>query len=282
VTQSNYDTIGIGIAFSPNLQANLHEAVRLSRMLDARLVLLHVGEQSDDKQTQIAAIIAEEVGDPIDYSIEFVPGTPVEAILKSIKEFHIDLLLLGALVEEKFVKYYLGSIARKITRKASCSVLLMIHPSVVRARCQHIVVNGLEDEHTVKTINAAFHMANALGSGQLTIVEEISQEEVSIKVDDNDSLRRANLLKEKLRRKEERRVQNILKEIPNEWKENLTVATQPIFGRRGYSIGHFAQIARADLLVMNAPSKHRFLDRFFPHDIEYILNELPTDVLIVR
>ncbi|MBT4345236.1 MAG: universal stress protein, partial [Flavobacteriales bacterium] len=39
---------------------------------------------------------------------------------------------------------------------------------------------------------------------------------------------------------------------------------------------------RADLLVMNAPSKTSILDRIFPHDIEYILTELPTDVLIVK
>jgi hypothetical protein len=57
---------------------------------------------------------------------------------------------------------------------------------------------------------------------------------------------------------------------------------QPIFGKRGYSIGHYAQISRADLLVMNAPSKMTFWDRLFPHDIEHILTELPTDVLILQ
>jgi hypothetical protein len=41
-------------------------------------------------------------------------------------------------------------------------------------------------------------------------------------------------------------------------------------------------VARADLLVMNAPRKMTFWDRLFPHDIEYILTELPTDVLIVQ
>jgi len=282
VTLYNYETIGIGVAFSPNLQANLHEATRLSRMLDAQLVVLHVGEETAEKSLQIAEIITEEKGEPIDYKIEYINGEPVKAILNAVKDFKIDLLLLGALVEEKFVKYYLGSIARKITRKASCSVLLMIHPSVLRVPCQHIVVNGFEDEHTVNTIKAAFHIANALGSAQLTIVEEIRQEAVTINVDDDHGLRRANILKEKLRRKEERRVQEILQSIPLEWKKDLTVNTQPIFGKRGYSIGHYAQIARADLLVMNAPSKKRSTDRFFPHDIEYILNELPTDVLIVR
>jgi hypothetical protein len=35
-------------------------------------------------------------------------------------------------------------------------------------------------------------------------------------------------------------------------------------------------------LVMNSPSKMTFWDRLFPHDIEHILTELPTDVLIIQ
>jgi hypothetical protein len=75
------------------------------------------------------------------------------------------------------------------------------------------------------------------------------------------------------------RIKNILNEINY---EDISVNTQSIFGRRGYSIGHYAKVKRADLLVMNAPDKIRFIDRIFPHDIEYILSELPTDVLIVK
>ena len=55
--------------------------------------------------------------------------------------------------------------------------------------------------------------------------------------------------------------------------EDIVIKSQPIFGKRGYSIGHYAQVARADLLVMNAPAKMTFWDRLFPHDIEHILTE---------
>jgi len=58
-------------------------------------------------------------------------------------------------------------------------------------------------------------------------------------------------------------------------------STQSIFGRRGYSIGHYARVVRADLLVMNAQEKTSFFSRYFPKDLEHILAELPTDVLIV-
>jgi len=74
----------------------------------------------------------------------------------------------------------------------------------------------------------------------------------------------------------------LLKKIPTQTVEGLNWTTQSIFGRRGYSIGHYARVVRADLLVMNAQEESSFLQRFFPKDLEHILAELPTDVLIVQ
>ena len=54
-------------------------------------------------------------------------------ILSASEEKKIDLLILGAVQRERFVKYYVGSIARKITRQANCSILLLIKPSVDRS-----------------------------------------------------------------------------------------------------------------------------------------------------
>jgi nucleotide-binding universal stress UspA family protein len=145
-----------------------------------------------------------------------------------------------------------------------------------------VVVNGFDDPHTPVTIKKAFQMANALGAKQITIVEEITQKEVHVTVEDDKSLKRASLRKEQLKRREESRVRNIINELPKYLVESINVKIQSIFGKRGYSIGHYAEVVRADLLVMNAPEKSGLLDRIFPHDIEYILSDLPTDVLIVR
>ena len=98
-------------------------------------------------------------------------------------------------------------------------------------------------------------------------------------MNDDKTLRKANIARERLTTRENQRVKNILDDIN---QKKITVKTQSIFGKRGYSIGHYAKVKRADLLIMNAPDKLGFFDRIFPHDIEYILSELPTDVLIVK
>lgn len=278
----NFKTIGIGVNFSPNLEANINEAARLALRFESKLVLIHVGEASEEKSKTFTEFLSPFENQGLEYELFYKSGDPVDVILTSTKEKKIDLLIIGALKKENFLKYYLGSIARKITRQASCSVLLLINPSINRVPCEHIVVNGLKDPKTQETVTTAFLVGHKLGVGKITVVEEIDQEEVSVKVDDDKSLRKSTIIKERLRLREEARVKKVLDSIPSDYTKEITIKSQPIFGKRGYSIGHYAQVARADLLVMNAPSKMTFWDRVFPHDIEYILTELSTDVLIVQ
>jgi len=282
LTLNIFKTIGIGVAFSPNLEANINEASRLSLYLSSKLVLIHVGEASEDKKKSFTTYLEPYIEKGLQFEIVFKPGKPVDVILQTIIDANIDLLLLGALKREKFVNFYLGSIARKITRQAKCSILLLTHPAVNRSVCEHIVVNGLDEAQTEQTVNSAIFMAHKFGSKSVTIVEEISKQKLSITVEDDLSLRKSNIEKAKLKRLEEERIDAILNKIPETYKTNLKIKSQPIFGTSGYSIGHYTEVVRADLLVMNAPKKLSFWNRIFPHDIEYILTELPSDVLIVR
>ncbi len=277
-----FHTVGIGVTFSPNLEANICEASRLCAQFNAKLVLIHVGEESEEKDKAFKEILNPFIKDDLSYSIIFKSGDPVEVILSISKQEQIDLLIVGALKKENFFKYYTGSIARKITRQATCSVLLLLDPSVTHTPYKHIVVNGLEDPKTKQTISSAFYVAKHLKSEKITIVEEISQQEVAVTIEDDKSLRQSNLVKERLMLIEDSRVKKIINEVPATYKEEISIKTQPIFGKRGYSIGHYAQVVRADLLLMNAPIKISFWQRLFPHDIEYILTELPTNVLIIR
>ena len=152
----------IGVAFSPNLKANLFEAVRLANVFDAELVAVHVGEKSNEKKSKIDLILkdADQLKKPI--NTIWKDGKPVDVILDVCATENIDLLILGALQKEDLLTYYLGSIARKITRKASCSILLLIKPSVERVACKHIVVNGLRDKKTEETIKSAFQFSDKL------------------------------------------------------------------------------------------------------------------------
>ena len=116
------DKILIGVAFSPNLKANVFEAVRLANMFDAELVGVHVGEKTDKKITDLNALLKEADVLKKTFNIIWQEGKPVKVILQTCTQQNIDLLILGALQKENLYKYYAGSIAREITRKAPCSL----------------------------------------------------------------------------------------------------------------------------------------------------------------
>ena len=272
----------VGFAFSPNLKANIYEALRMAHYFGGELVFVHVGRKTPEKESLFNENVASSPIQSQKISVHWRVGDPIKTLIQASKDFSVDLILLGALKRENVLKFYLGSIARKITRKARCSVLLLINPSVERQPCQHIVVNGFDSPQTKLTIEAAFVVANALGAKKISLVEEISRSKVAIAVNDDRSLRRATLRKEKLRRQEQTRVKDVVQKIPTTLTADINWTTQSIFGKRGYSIGHFAKVVRADLLVMNAQENLSFIDRFVTRDIEHILAELPTDVLIIN
>ncbi len=277
-----FKTILFGFAFSPSLRVNVFETTRIAHFFEAKLVLLHVGEKTSAKQEEIDSILAQTEYQDLEVEIQWKSGNPFDVISDTCEISKIDLLILGAMQHENMFQFYVGSIARKLTRKVCCSVMLLIKPSAERVPCKHVVVNGLDAPETPLAITDAFYVSNALGAQQLTIVEEILQKEIHVTVEDDRSLKKANLAKERLKQREESRVRKIISDLPETLTKNVNVKTQSIFGKRGYSIGHYAEVIRADLLVMNAPTKTGLLDRIFPHDIEYILSDLPTDILIIR
>jgi len=170
VQKISFNKILIGFAFSPNLKANVFEAIRLADFFGAHLYFLHVGSKSATKKQALNDLLEESPIKLKKVSFIWQEGKPVETIIDQCKKNGVDLLLLGALQRENMVKFYMGSIARKLTRKAPCSVLLMIKPSVIRKPSQHVVVNAFESPQTKTTINSAFYFAQALGIPKLTLV----------------------------------------------------------------------------------------------------------------
>ena len=280
---TRFKNILIGFAFSPNLKANVFEALRLSNSLNGALYFLHVGKKTHIKNTKLNEILNLSPIKPKNINVLWKEGDAVKTIITQCKKNNIDLLLLGALQRENVLKFYLGSIARKITRKSPCSVLLLIKPSVEMVAKKHIVVNAFKSSQTIDTISSAFEYADKLKIPKITLVDEINQSEINVNVDDDISLKKATKKREEVTKKEELRISEIMKSIPSLLLKNKQVNSQSIFGTRGYSIGHYARVARADLLVINSEEKRMSLwSKLFPKDLEYILSEIPTDVLIVK
>tara|TARA_B100000085_G_scaffold108217_1_gene98718 strand:- start:82 stop:936 length:855 start_codon:yes stop_codon:yes gene_type:complete len=278
-----FKKILVGFAFSPNLKANIFTSLRLANSLEAEIFFIHVGKKTSVKEKTFEEILEDSPVQPKLIKVLWEEGGPIPTILKMCEKNKIDLLLLGAVQRENVLRFYVGSIAREITRKAPCSVLLLIKPSIEEVPSKHVVVNALNEPNTEKTIRAAFEFSSLMDIPNVTLVGEISQSKVNVTADDDESLKKVTEIKEGIENEEKNRYDEILKNIPDSLKENKKIQSQSIFGARGYSIGHYARVVRADLLVLNSEMKRSsFISRIFPKDLEHILSELPTDVLIIK
>ena len=167
-----FETIAVGLAFSPRLELIISEAKKISDACDSKLVLIHVGEKTKEKEKILDDVLFRNNLDDKKSKVIWAEGDVVDTLLKLCKLNIVDLLILGALEKENIIKYYLGSIARTISRKAKCSVLLL-SVAVHRVK-QKVVVNaGADNPKTIHTINTALYLAKRVGVKEVTLVHEV-------------------------------------------------------------------------------------------------------------
>ena len=77
-----FKTIGIGVTFSPNLEANINEAARLALFFGSKLILIHVGKSSEDKLTAFSSLLSSFKDQGLVFEVTFNSGDPVEVITK--------------------------------------------------------------------------------------------------------------------------------------------------------------------------------------------------------
>ena len=275
-----FETIAVAIAFSPRLEAILSESKRIIDVLKSNLILIHVGEKTSEKEEQLDQLMSKFNYDKNANRIIWMDGDPVETILELCKLNIVDLLILGALEKENILKYYLSSIARSISRKAKCSVLLLTSPSNEEDKVKKIIVNGTDNPKTIHTLNTALYMAKKFNVKEIKVVKEIDTSALAMTMADDSTKPQANKIKKDFNDNESKRLHSI---VERSNPESVKVNERIIGGKPGYAISKYARDKNADLLVINSPDTHlNLLDRIFTHDIEYILADLPCDVLIVH
>ncbi|MDQ3047952.1 MAG: universal stress protein [Bacteroidota bacterium] len=275
-----FETIAVAISFSPRCQPILAQAKNFSQIFNATLIILHIGEKTSEKELELDEMLLKEGLDENRCRIIWMEGDPVDTILKLCKLNIVDLLILGALEKENIFKFYIGSIARNISRKAKCSVLLFTDPSATAQKFKKFVVNGVENPKTIHTIKTALYVARHLKVKDVMLVNEVDVPGLAMAIADDSTAPQTKEIKKNIAEESEEVMQLVLDQCDT---TDVKLSERIIKGKPGYTISKFARDKKADLLVINSPDTHlNLLDRIFTHDIEYILADLPCNVLIVH
>ncbi|HKZ39085.1 MAG TPA: universal stress protein, partial [Chryseolinea sp.] len=271
---TNIRKIAVAIAFSPRIEAVLAEAMRMKKMWSAELILIHVGSHGEKEISRLDQLLKSTgLSDTGEVKIFWEEGKPSQRILATCKKENVDLLIAGALKKENLVQYYLGTVARKIIRKADCSVLLLTNPSPTPKPFNNIVVDAEDRPYVEETLFAACEIALRDKSTWLHVVRELKMYGLTMAAAEQFSEAEYEELRHNLVKQEIETVEKILQRIPH---EGLKVNIKLVSGKAGFELTQFAQRKHADLLIVGAPQRRFSLfDRVFTHDQEYIFADLP-------
>ncbi|MBP1747958.1 MAG: UspA protein [Deltaproteobacteria bacterium] len=134
--------------FSESSDKALKQGIDIARQYNAELHLFHVipvdlvyalsdcsipvqAIEAFEKQQVEGAFqnmkkqLAENPGcEDLKISLDIVKGVAYEEILRQAKEAGIDLIVIASLGKSGLAKYFVGSVARNVLKKARCPVLL--------------------------------------------------------------------------------------------------------------------------------------------------------------
>lgn len=274
-----YNKVALAIAFSPRMEALISETKRLVELFGSELILIHIGKKTDDLETMLEEIIVKTGLNKLKTKLIWKEGKPVKMIIEACKEENADLLVAGALKHERLLTYYMGSVGRKIIRKAPCSVLTLIDPKVASTVFDKIVINGTQLEFTPHVIEVGIDFSKHLNAEQVHILNEIKMYGLQMGTASEDSEEEASHTRRQLLQNEMEYVEEILKTID---QGNLKINIKVTGGRWAVELARFCEKIDADLLVVGDEQKLNFFDRIFPHDLEDLLSTLPCNLLIVK
>ena len=274
-----FNTVAAAITFSPNLGPLLSEARQLAHAFRATLIFIHIGKYTPEKEARFQEMY-QKIGIGQDVRIIWSDGDPIVSLLRICKEYMVDLLVLGALRRETVFRNYLGSVARGLSRRAKCSLLLLTEPRVGGSKFEKIVADCVDHQKTIPTLNTTFYFARRVGCNEMHIAKEVDQAGLAMAMSDDSTTGERSSVREQLFIEAEAKIREIIAGCET---GEINVVTAVLFGRPGFMIRKYAEECRADLLVINSPdSRYGVMDRIFPHDMEYILEQLPCNMLIVH
>lgn len=274
-----FQKIALAFAFSPTMEALICESKRLKDLFKSELLLIHIGEKSQLEEENLKTILEKHNIDQAKTKVVWEAGKPVKKILEICEKEGVDLLVAGALKNEGFFKYYMGSIARKIIRKAKCSVLTLIEPSLNPEPFKKVVINGTQMDQTPYVIGKGLEWCKIEHSKNVFIVNEIKMYGFQMATAGEGGEEEISATRKKLVAEEVIYVENILKNFD---KGDLKVNIKITCGKWAAELARFAEDINADLLVVGDEGNLGFFDRIFPHDLEDILSDLPCNLLIIK
>jgi nucleotide-binding universal stress UspA family protein len=270
-----YKRIAVASTFSPRFEHVLSEAKRIRDRFGSDLNLIYIGERSDETTKKFETIL-NRLQLPTDAPVHYGTGDPAEGILRAITDHDVDLIVAGALEKETALHPFLGNVARRLLREATCSVLLFTSPELEPKPLRRIVFVANYSDHAQRAFRQTLKLAAAESSERLyavrvyTTFDEVRAE---MFVDDGNGAPRPRTFQE-----EEAALEKF---VLDAGETEVPIEARCIRGNTGFAASDFVKSVEADLLVIPVHKTETSAERL-PNHLAWIADVIPCNLWLIR
>lgn len=269
-----YRTVAVASTFSPRFLQVLAEAKRVRDRLCQELQLIYVGER-DEATTQKFSTAFLELDLPAESIIHYQQGEdPATAILEVASESGIDLIVAGALEKEAALRQFLGNVARRLVRDATCSVMLFTKPDQEPKQLCRIVLLAEYSDHGRAALHKALRLAELEECEKLFVVRLYTTfDEARAKAREKPA--EAGSEGARTLEEEEAALEQF---IDSAGATDVPIEARCIRGNTGYAVLDFVQSIDATMLVVPDDPDTVGL----PTHIEWVTDVIPCNLWVIR
>jgi nucleotide-binding universal stress UspA family protein len=265
-----YRTIAVASTFSPRFVQVLSEAKRIRDRFSAELRVIYVGERNEQTTAKFRDAFAQ-LSLPAESIIYYAQGDPAGGILRALAENKIDMIVAGALEKELVLHQFLGNVARRLVREATCSVMLFTKPEAEPEPLRKIVFIADYSEDALAGLKKTFQLAAAEKTEGLYVIRVITtfdQARASLLVDGNGKVKSSA--------EEESELEKF---VLSAGATEVPVEVRCIHGNTGFAAADFVQSIQADLLVVPVPASG---EQLLPSNMAWVTDVIPCNLWVIK
>jgi nucleotide-binding universal stress UspA family protein len=269
-----YRSVAVASTFSPRFLKVLAEAKRIRDRLGQEMHLIFAGSRGEETVQKFSQAL-QELELPADSPIHYHQGAdPAEAILEAARANKIDLLVAGALEKEAVLRQFLGNVARRLVREATCSVMLFTKPTHPPERFCRIVLLAEYSDHGRGVLQKALRLAALEQCEKLYVIRVYTTfDEARAKA--REGAPEINSEGARTLDEEEEALEHF---IDSAGHTDVPIEARCIRGNTGYAVLDFVNSVEAMMLVVpGAPNTVGL-----PTHIEWVTDVIPCNLWVVR
>ncbi len=269
--------IVISCSLAPHAKPMVARAIAFAQAMDAQIHFCHVSSDEPAVRSQINLLL-NDLG-VVNPQLTLRCGRPDKIIRRLAKEVGADLIIAGALEHESTIVGIFGSVARRLVRKAPCSVLLLT-PDFVRTEggITKILVSVNYDANGRAMTAMAIELSRCFGA-QVKVVHAYDFCLKFLGAEEIGDEKRIKDYAQECKAVEIQRLNDFIEGF--NW-QGLTVRGECLKGIDGGELTHYVQRSSINLAVIPAPKRIYFWQRFFNPPAEVVLQDLPCATLFFR